>query len=123
MDLVWHECEFPERSSFSYVIRNTEGDYLLACATSIPGASHRAPSEALMGHDGDVSWGVTADAYETPGTEGFESTALGHRGLPFTAPYWSNREIPGLSRRPVAGPVIVAFSRFQVGMNARREAL
>jgi hypothetical protein len=98
VDLVWHECEFRERSSFSYVIRNSEGDYL-GCAYLYPMGRRTELSEALMGHDVDVSWWVTAEAYEAGY---YEKVFEGLRrwvteDFPFTAPYWSNREIPVLS--------------------------
>ena len=55
-------------------------------------------SKSLVHHDVDVSWWVTAEAY---GAGYYEKLHDGLRrwvteGYPFTDPYWSNREIPGL---------------------------
>jgi hypothetical protein len=53
-------------------------------------------SAELLGHDVDVSWWVTPDAYE----RGYYSKlyrALRHwvaQAFPFRAPYYSNAEIP-----------------------------
>ena len=95
VDLVWHECEFRERDSFSYVLRDSDGRYL-GCAYLYPIGRRTKLSAPLAEHDVDVSWWVTAEAYEA----GYYERV--HAGLrkwvtedfPFTNPYWSNREIP-----------------------------
>ena len=96
VDLVWHECEFREGFSFSYVVRDSDGGYL-GCAYLYPMGRRTELSESLVHHDVDVSWWVTAEAYEGGYYEKL------HGGLrrwvtedyPFAYPYWSNREIPG----------------------------
>jgi hypothetical protein len=95
VDLVWHECEFRERFSFSYVLRDADGGYL-GCAYLYPMGRRTELTEALARHDVDVSWWVTGAAYEA----GYYEKA--HEGLrrwvtgdfPFTDPYWSNSELP-----------------------------
>ena len=96
VDLVWHECEFREGFSFSYVLRDSGGGYL-GCAYLYPMGRRTELSEKLAHHDVDASWWVTADAYE----RGYYERV--YRGLrawvtedfPFADPYWSNAELPG----------------------------
>ena len=94
-DLIWHEVEFREGFSFSYVLRDAAGAYL-GCAYLYPMGRRRELTDELAGHDVDVSWWVTADAYESGY---YERTYGALKGwvtvdFPFSAPYWSNREIP-----------------------------
>ena len=95
VDLVWHECEFREGDSFSYVLRDADGGYL-GCAYLYPLGRRSELTESLAHHDVDVSWWVTADAYEA-GYYSVPTTACsaGIEDFPFTNPYWSNRELPG----------------------------
>jgi hypothetical protein len=53
-------------------------------------------TEELAGHDVDVSWWVTEDAYAAGQYDAaFEALRTWvTEDFPFTAPYWSNREIP-----------------------------
>ncbi len=95
VDLVWHECEFRERFSFSYVVRDSAGDYL-GCAYLYPLGRRTELSDELADHDVDVSWWVTQSAYDAGH---YARLYQGLRGwvvddFPFTAPYYSNREIP-----------------------------
>jgi hypothetical protein len=93
--VVWHELEFLEGSSFTYVVRDTEGGYL-GCAYLYPMGVRTQLSEELLGYDVDVSWWVTPTAY----ARGYYQML--YRGLrhwlaedfPFKAPYYSNLEIP-----------------------------
>jgi hypothetical protein len=95
-DLIWHEVEFRERFSYSYVLRDRTGGYV-GCAYLYPMGRRTELTEELARHDVDVSWWVTEEAYEAGYYE------LAYRALqrwvtvdfPFTTPYWSNREIPG----------------------------
>ena len=95
VDLVWHELEFREGASFTYVVRDSEGGYL-GCAYLYPMGGRTLLSEELLGYDVDVSWWVTPTAYE----RGYYQML--YRGLrqwlaedlPFKAPYYSNIEIP-----------------------------
>ena len=95
VDLVWHECEFREGFSFSYVLRDADGAYL-GCAYLYPMGRRTELTEALVRHDVDVSWWVTAAAYEAGYYEmvydGLRRWVI--EDLPFTDPYWSNRELP-----------------------------
>ena len=95
VDVVWHELEFREGASFTYVVRDAEGGYL-GCAYLYPMGRRTQLSEELLGYDVDVSWWVTPTAYE----RGYYQTlyrALRHwlaEDFPFEAPYYSNLEIP-----------------------------
>jgi RimJ/RimL family protein N-acetyltransferase len=95
VDLVWHECEFREGSSFTYAVYDDAGHYL-GCCYFYPVGTRTPLSADLVQHDVDVSWWVTPDAYE----RGYYTklhTALRHWAtaeLPFTNPHYSNAEIP-----------------------------
>jgi hypothetical protein len=94
-DLVWHEAEFREGYSYSYVVRDRDGAYL-GCAYLYPMGRRTTLSEDLLVHDVDVSWFVTTDAY-AKGLYAELYRALQHwldNDLPFERPYFSNAEIP-----------------------------
>jgi hypothetical protein len=95
VDLVWHECEFRDGYSFSYVLRDSDGGYL-GCAYLYPMGRRMELSEELAQHDVDVSWWVTEAAYEAGYYDrAFEALRGWVTGeFPFTSPYWSNRELP-----------------------------
>jgi hypothetical protein len=95
VDLVWHELEFRDGTSFAYVVRDDHGGYLGCCYLCPMG--RRTPLSAALSHyDVDVSWWVTPGAYD----RGFYEklyTALRHwlaEEFPFTAVYYSNVQIP-----------------------------
>jgi hypothetical protein len=95
VDLVWHELEFRERTSFAYVLRRADGRYL-GCAYLYPMGRRVTLSDELVRHDVDASWWVTTEAYEQ-GWYGKVYEALGAwlaSEFPFTNPYFSNAEIP-----------------------------
>jgi hypothetical protein len=95
VDLVWHEQEFREQTSFAYVLRDTAGAYL-GCAYLYPVGRRTPLSEELLDRDVDASWWVTQPAYD----RGYYAKA--YRALqkwvvedfPFSAPHYSNAEIP-----------------------------
>jgi hypothetical protein len=95
VDLVWHECEFREGFSFSYVLRTTDGGYV-GCAYLYPVGRRTELTEDLARHDVDVSWWVTDDAYAAGYYErvydGLQRWVT--EDFPFADPYWSNRELP-----------------------------
>lgn len=95
VDLVWHELEFREGYSYTYVVRDAGGHYLGCCYLYPVG--RRVPfSDMLAQHDVDVSWWVTQDAFDA----GYYSAL--YRALrrwtrasfPFESPYFSNTDIP-----------------------------
>jgi RimJ/RimL family protein N-acetyltransferase len=95
VDLVWHELEFREGDSFTYVVRDADGGYL-GCSYLYPMGRRQELTEALLEHDVDVSWWVTPDAYER-GYYAKLHRALRHwleEAMPFVAPHYSNAEIP-----------------------------
>jgi hypothetical protein len=63
VDLVWHELEFREGASFTYVVRDTQRNYL-GCAYLYPMGRRTTLTEELLACDVDVSWWVTPAAYE-----------------------------------------------------------
>jgi hypothetical protein len=96
VDLVWHECEFRDESSFTYVLRNAAGDYF-GCCYLYPMGTRTPLSDEVIGYDVDVSWWVTPDAHAA----GYY--AMVYAGLrqwfaaelAFWSPHYSNRQIPG----------------------------
>jgi hypothetical protein len=96
VDLVWHEAEFRDGTSFSYAVYDSGGQYL-GCCYLYPMGSRTPLTEELLVHDVDVSWWVTPDAYER-GHYAALHAALGRwlaESFPFRNPHYSNREIPG----------------------------
>ena len=96
VDLVWHELEFREGYSFSYVLRRDDGRYL-GCAYLYPMGRRVPLTDELIRHDVDVSWWVTTEAYGLGyyGTVYEALTRWVETEFPFTSPYVSNAEIPG----------------------------
>jgi hypothetical protein len=95
VDLVWHEAEFRDGGSYTYAVYDSTDRYL-GCCYLYPMGRRTPLTEELLTHDVDVSWWVTPPAYE----QGYYTKlyrALRHwlaGELSFTAPYYSNREIP-----------------------------
>lgn len=95
VDLVWHECEFRERDSFTYAVY--AGEEYLGCCYLYPLGRRQSLTEELLEQDVDVSWWVTPEAYAA-GRYGELYAALQHwvvGEFPFDRPHFSNREIPG----------------------------
>jgi hypothetical protein len=95
VDIVWHELEFRERTSFAYVVRDGDGSYL-GCCYLYPMGRRTELTEGLLGYDVDVSWWVTPDAYDRGYYERLYA-ALGSwvtDEFPFSDPFYSNQEIP-----------------------------
>jgi hypothetical protein len=95
VDIVWHELEFREGMSFTYVLHNTAGEYL-GCAYLYPMGRRTELTEELLDYDVDVSWWVTPVAYER-GDYATVYAALQEwlaDEFPSWRPYYSNAEIP-----------------------------
>ena len=95
VDLVWHELEFREGTSFTYAVYDVDGGYL-GCCYLYPMGGRTELSAKLLDCDVDVSWWVTPDAYENGHYQKLYR-ALRHwlaDELPFSAPYYSNVAIP-----------------------------
>jgi hypothetical protein len=98
VDLVWHEQEFREGSSFSYAVYDTGHQYL-GCCYLYPVGKRTALTEQLLEHDVDVSWWVTPDAYQ----RGFYTKlyialrSWSVAAFPFRKPWYSNAEIPAVT--------------------------
>jgi hypothetical protein len=96
VDLVWHELEFRDGTSFTYAVYDPDGGYL-GCCYLYPMGRRTELTEELLRYDVDVSWWVTPDAYERSYYHKLYR-ALRHwvaEEFPFRAPYYSNAEIPG----------------------------
>ena len=95
VDLVWHELEFRDGTSFTYAVYDEAGGYL-GCCYLYPMGRRTELSAKLLNYDVDASWWVTPDAYES-GYYQKLYRALRHwldEQLPFEAPYYSNAETP-----------------------------
>ncbi len=95
VDVVWHELEFREGTSFTYAVYDVDGDYL-GCCYLYPMGRRTELSEELLSYDVDVSWWVTPDAYEHGYYEKLHRALRNWLAeeLPFSAPYYSNVAIP-----------------------------
>jgi hypothetical protein len=96
VDLVWHECEFRDGKSYTYVLTNPEHGYI-GCLYLYPLGVRGPLTEELLDHDVDISWWVTPTAYDC-GLYAATHTALHHwmgHELPFHAPFYSNTQLPG----------------------------
>ncbi len=103
IDLVWHECEFRENDSFTYVTYDADGLYL-GCCYLYPMGRRKPLTENLAAFDVDVSWWVTPNAYAL-GYYTKVYAALRHwisTAFPFTNPYYSNAEIPAATVDPAS---------------------
>jgi RimJ/RimL family protein N-acetyltransferase len=95
VDLVWHELEFREGYSYSYVARHDDGRYL-GCCYLYPMGRRVALTDDLMRHDVDVSWWVTTEAYEQGYYAKLHDALIRwvEADFPFDNPYFSNRDVP-----------------------------
>jgi|tagenome__1003787_1003787.scaffolds.fasta_scaffold20985433_7 hypothetical protein len=94
-DLVWHEVEFRDRSSFGYALYGSDLGYI-GCCYLYPLGTRTPLTEDLLVHDVDVSWWVTPEAYAR-GYYQVLYAALERwvaEDFPFERPYYSNTEIP-----------------------------
>jgi hypothetical protein len=96
VDLVWHEQEFREGTSFAYAVYDADGGYL-GCCYLYPMGRRTELTEELLRHDVDVSWWVTRAAYERGYYEKLYRALHGWvtEAFPFEAPHYSNRKLPG----------------------------
>jgi hypothetical protein len=95
VDLVWHEQEFREGTSFSYAVYDADGGYL-GCCYFYPMGQRTELTETLLGYDVDVSWWVTPDGYERGYYEKLYRALRQWvaEDFPLGRPYFSNAEIP-----------------------------
>ncbi|GAA2747805.1 hypothetical protein GCM10009868_38710 [Terrabacter aerolatus] len=112
VDLVWHEQEFREQTSFTYAVYDQAGGYVGCCYLAPLGC--RTPlTEQLLDCDVDISWWVTPGAYAR-GQYATLYRALRYwaeKEYAFEAPHYSNREIPLVPlRADVARPQRAAQS-------------
>jgi hypothetical protein len=97
VDLVWHEQEFREGTSFAYAVYDDRGQYL-GCCYLYPMGRRTELTEKLLDHDVDVSWWVTPAADESGYYEKLYAALRDWltAEFPFTHPYYSNIAIPPL---------------------------
>jgi hypothetical protein len=95
VDLVWHEAEFRDGDSLTYVIHTTSGEYL-GCCYLYPIGRRTQLTEELLKYDVDVSWWVTPTGYERGYYRKLYAALQSWLAdsFPFTDVYYSNREIP-----------------------------
>ena len=95
VDLVWHECEFRDEKSFTYVLTSPDHGYI-GCLYLYPMGIRRPLTPDLLRHDVDISWWVTPTAYDA-GLYAEVHGALRNwvgTDLPFTDPFYSNTQLP-----------------------------
>jgi hypothetical protein len=95
VDEAWHECEFRDGKSFTFIVE-AEGRGYIGNAYLYPMGVRRPLTAELAEHDVDVSWWVTPDAYDA-GYYAKVYDALRRwvsTDYPFTAPHYSNARIP-----------------------------
>jgi hypothetical protein len=96
VDLVWHECEFRDGTSFTYVLR-AEGRGYIGNAYLYPMGRRQELTEELATYDVDASWWVTPDAH----ADGYYEKVYAAlqrwtvEDFPFTRVHYSNKVIPG----------------------------
>lgn len=97
VDLVWHECEFRDRKSFTYCLEARDRGYI-GCAYLYPLGIRQPLTAALAEHDVDVSWWVTPDAFEDGYYERVFRALAGWvvTGYPFARPHYSNLRVPAI---------------------------
>lgn len=95
VDEYWHECEFRDGKSFTFILR-VDGPGYIGCAYLYPMGVRQSLSTELAEHDVDVSWWVTPEAYAA----GYYAKV--HEALrqwtthdyPFERPHYSNARLP-----------------------------
>ena len=95
VDEYWHECEFRDNKSFSFILR-ADGRGYIGCAYLYPLGVRQPLTAELAEHDVDVSWWVTPDAYEA-GYYPKVRDALRRWATvdyPFERPHFSNLRMP-----------------------------
>lgn len=95
VDLVWHEAEFRDASSYTYVLYDATGTYL-GCCYLYPMGRRTPYDDSHAHHDVDVSWWVTPAAYDAGWYEQVYEALRSwlEHDLWFRAPYFSNAELP-----------------------------
>jgi hypothetical protein len=95
VDEYWHECEFRDRKSFSFILRADNRGYI-GCAYLYPMGVRQPLTADLAEHDVDVSWWVTPEAYAA-GYYGKVHEALRRwatEDYVFERPHYSNVRMP-----------------------------
>jgi hypothetical protein len=86
VDLVGHEAEFRDGSSFTYAVYESDKRYLGCCYLS-PLGRRTTLTEGLLAYDVDVSWWVTPPPTGTATTR--SSTPPSSTGSPASSPFGS----------------------------------
>jgi hypothetical protein len=93
VDLVWHECEWRDGKSYTYVLTDPDGRYL-GCLYLYPLGVRHPLTEEMLEHDVDISWWVTPEAHATGRYDATRDAVRSWIGgaLPFVNPYYSNAD-------------------------------
>jgi RimJ/RimL family protein N-acetyltransferase len=94
VDLIWHEQEFREKTSFTYAVYD-RSDYL-GCCYLYPMGRRTELTEKLLDHDVDVSWWVTPAAHQRGYYDKLYAALRDWLAteFPFSRAYYSNIAIP-----------------------------
>lgn len=94
LDLAWHEREFREGSSFAYVVYESKGAYIGCFYLYGIGIRTELTTE-LSSYEVDVSWWVTADAYNLGYYKKLQDALRSWlcNDFKFTKVYYSNSEV------------------------------
>jgi hypothetical protein len=95
VDLIWHELEFRDGTSFTYAVHDLNRGHI-GCCYLYPMGRRTTLTEGLLEFDVVVNWWVTPGAYTR---EDYLKLFKALRRwleseLPFHTPYFSNAEIP-----------------------------
>ena len=95
VDLVWHEQELREKTSFTYAVYDDPGHYL-GCCYLYPMGRRTELTEKLLDHDVDISWWVTPAAHQRGYYDKLYAALQAWLAteFPFSRPYYSNAAIP-----------------------------
>ncbi len=93
LDLAWHEREFRDRTSFAYVIYNSNKEYV-GCFYLYPMGLRTPLTEETLSYDVDASWWVTQKAYDNGYYKKLQVALQSwlEESFPFSNVYYSNKE-------------------------------
>ena len=93
LDLAWHEREFRDRTSFAYVVYNTNKEYV-GCFYLYPVGLRTPLSEETLDYDVDASWWVAQKAYDNGYYKKLQVALQSwlEESFPFSNVYYSNKE-------------------------------
>jgi len=95
VDEYWHECEFRDHKSFSFILR-ADGRGYIGCAYLYPMGVRQSLTPELAEHDVDLSWWVTPDAHDAGYYQKVHDALRQWATVdyPFERPHFSNLRMP-----------------------------